>query len=856
MSIFDEEDANYKRNIEAYDRIAETIENSKMLGKILSTGKMYDMLSGVFSSFNDSIYVPRYITYENTESGYGEMHWLLYGLRSLGSKANRDLLSAFTGSGQEAEDGNGDYGSEGLESLVKANDGEDAYEDDDDDAAKNALKSTFELIAKATGSKDEYGNTLATYMTESVYLRSLISAIMISQSEAIYVPQTVLEFDESGQVVNLIQKSVISGLFDSLTNADVRTAMLDFIDADEDDSSSISKLVKNDAVAEILCGGNGIIEGTVAKQIALMLQDTENVKVPYALRVDKDGNLPDGWLTKNNMPGELSRLVRALRLEGFDIGYMVDNGVIQNATLKDIINSDPEASDVLMASDILHYTLSDSVLTGNIKFGGSRDLIVPINVKVAIDGSYVILKSEMSALCKTFAKIDIPDSTAADSNATRNFMNQLISIKDSIGDSAILSASMANYLVAECGNGGILNSSGLVIPTTYADAADKESLEKIGSSARMWKEELSSFAYAAEILFGSDGNIVVNGELIASLSGSNHDFVTVYKSRIIAATITDKIRNISTGAIADHPYAYEKGFEGEIYSASEVSAILHLLNVGNIDKLEEFALTDARELRQFILDGTGNTQSWLLTATLSNRLLKNNTMYVPQTVILKDGTNSTVNPVELVALIDAFEMLNGNDENITLDNWEPNLVVPTVDQMKTMLESIILRATITNEIAVQNKGNLYVQAQNVTVAKRVYYVDDETLVDGDAPYIDADQLSAIFAVLRAVRSEGEESFEMPSVATVDAIYNLSDEDLRLYVASDVLRLRLSRLLEDVMSGTAPESKWCKLSANGAEEEDIGCRSAEDILTFIRDNRPQQTPDIPDVPDDEHDEWEE
>ena len=271
LSVFDEQSPSYAENMAAYDRLAEKITRSKLIGQVLSTRYIKDKLRTAFSSVSENMYLPRSVVYENTASGKGELHQLLYGIRLLGRRDNRELLEKITA--------------------------------DETDAGAREI---FDLLGQATAGKDEYGSSLADYMVNSVYLRSLMSSVLLEKGgDSLYVPETALE-REGNSVIPLVQKNTLAQLFEAFADEEARTLVLDFIESEDAD---VSAFVAHPALARVLDMGNVIIEGTVSRQLAGELEQNDKVTVPYALRLRENGLPPDGWLTVRGNAGELRKLV-------------------------------------------------------------------------------------------------------------------------------------------------------------------------------------------------------------------------------------------------------------------------------------------------------------------------------------------------------------------------------------------------------------------------------------------------------------------------------------------------------------------------------------------------------------------
>ena len=132
------------------------IATSKMLGKIVSSGKITDLLITEIKNLNEYTYISENIQFENTYdsegnvSQYGELYYIFNGLKLIGTKGDAELVNSL---------------------LPK--EGEEGFNFD-------AVKSLAEIITE----KDENGYSVADYLIESDLFHSVVSAFMVEQSHS------------------------------------------------------------------------------------------------------------------------------------------------------------------------------------------------------------------------------------------------------------------------------------------------------------------------------------------------------------------------------------------------------------------------------------------------------------------------------------------------------------------------------------------------------------------------------------------------------------------------------------------------------------------------------------------------
>lgn len=176
----------------------------------------------------------------------------------------------------------------------------------------------------------------------------------------------------------------------------------------------------------------------------------------------------------------------------------------------------------------------------------------------------------------------------------------------------------------------------------------------------------------------------------------------LYGSDLAGGIITKKVQDeIAKNAdLADHSKAYRE--EIAIYKESEVRELVEIMGGKDIS---QYTLGSVDEVRAYIEPVEGAPRSYIVAATLTKNLTKNQELIVP--VSQMDG--ESVKAAELVALIDAYKALGGNGK---LAGWDvaSHLVVPDGAHREIIVDSAIMRATLTKKIVELNNGITVAQA--------------------------------------------------------------------------------------------------------------------------------------------------
>lgn len=230
----------------------------------------------------------------------------------------------------------------------------------------------------------------------------------------------------------------------------------------------------------------------------------------------------------------------------------------------------------------------------------------------------------------------------------------------------------------------------------------------------------------------------------------------LYESLIVAGLITDSVRySIQTGngALVDHAGAYRK--DVKVYKKNEIQALASLLGENEV---ESYKLNAVSELKPYVApDSEGEPESYLVAATVSKNLFGKGNLVIPESCV----QGGVIAAHELVLLIDAYSALNGDG---SLDGWDvgTNMVLPSPENRESVINSTIMRATMTYFIVDKNNqvviSRSHVTAENDCNGKAVAVICEE-------------QLSALFDLLEAC---GVSELVIPNFKTIADIAEYED----------------------------------------------------------------------------------
>lgn len=796
IAIFDKDNPDYNDNIKYFDNITDCVMHSRILGKTLSTSKIYKLIEDALGNLFDGIYLPDGIVFETTYDGdgkavTGEMYNIFNGLSAIGK--NSDLLSML-----------------------------DNFDKDRD------MEAFLKCLSDTAVKKDEHANTIADYITRSDLLRSVISAAVINYGgEYIYVPSAAREKDAEGNPVKFIKAGELTALFDSLSE------LVDFIlpvlqDKDADMKEALAEFIKEDVFDELL-NSSTIFEGTVALHIVNALESDETVVISQPLKSDLEG-----WVTSGGKKGELRNLIGAFATADIDIAELI-NGNFDKDKITDSLTALSDADlQTCLKSNVLHYTIS-KFLTDESNDFGSLKLVVPEAAEQKLEGDVIpalVKKSEIGYVLKFIKNFDLSGETETDVSTV---LVNLVRNKELLEKSYILSATVVRSLVDNADVNEMLNLS-----EKYNAAAQTENLKKLNSS-NPWKteivrlidalDEIMGISEAEEFVFDEKKLSASLSEFLKDMNGwssvnENVTRLTVcYASEVVRGSITSRLDELLEGNIDEGILYGAKS--GGYYSETELKSLSNVLNIFGIDimNIEASALEDKIKTEILTLNENAEGYSGSKLSNVYPSAIFSGILSKALDEVLLNSVDEDGEPVSMIDrkvlytvkagsarygekviadLIDAVNAFGIKDfERLDSETLDINLVIDNIENIDTICASVIMRGIFTKQIG-----------ENNTLG-----VDHPLAYETDIKVLKAREIKAIVGLAGNIENVGDTYFDTVSLSEIRE--SLFDDDGTVK----------SYLILSAVSKTIKESAY--LIVNRDLVDKYGCVEGSEVLALCR-----------------------
>ena len=292
-SMFDENGLDYEEKVRTYEELVNIISDSKVISRVLCSPMIHDLLDGQLKNINKNAYYPSKISYANKYDdegnliAHGEAYYTLRGLRFLVDSENSELVDMLTKSSTSFGD---------------------------------LLKKLADTITK--DDPHAPGNSLASYLTESTLLRSVISAIIMENAgDSIIVPVSSRE-TYGEQVVNIIDKTELRTILEAMPQ------LIDIILPLVSEEININDIIKNLVGQKEIVGESSILTASIVNFIVSDEDFGSSIGIPQ-LYIDAgtSNNLTNQFET-NVWRSELPNLIGAID-EIFEISNNADGGTIE-----------------------------------------------------------------------------------------------------------------------------------------------------------------------------------------------------------------------------------------------------------------------------------------------------------------------------------------------------------------------------------------------------------------------------------------------------------------------------------------------------------------------------------------------
>lgn len=774
VSIFDKTNEHYQSNITCYENACDLIASSKMLGRIVSSGKITDMLITEIKNLNAYTYISEDIQFENTYDNegnvieYGEIYYIFNGVKLIGQKGDAELIKSLLP--KEGEEQQMDFG---------------------------VIKSLAEIITE----EDETGYSVADYLIESDLFHSVVSAFMVEQSESaelsVYVPKTSLVI-EGGKRVNLVNKEELKEVLGYLPELiEIISPMIEGEGTIED----LEDMAKTTAIKELLNVNNPIIEGTFSKVLYEILSDTSMVKIPTHLQS------VDSWFL-NQEHGELNKMIDFVNGSNVRLMDMVNS----NDKLAVISELDDNSINLMFESEILYYTVSNVLLTG--ANSSEFKIIIPYSCREEVEDDvvdYLVKKDEIKSLFKAVLKLDIGSDL---SYAT--LLSNLTKNKDELLSNLIIKTSIINLL---SNNESLVNM--LSMPYKYIKNGNEEYLLQYDST-NIWENELTSLIDCLDEMFdlsNKDESFTldenaINEELKTIFTRLNQPAKTnaqktllrmCYDSEIILNKLSTEIDNvlISQNLITEDEVNKVKDSNG-YYTYNELQAftnsievfdIQDVLNANQDDLIAKitdsvFDLNKYRTEEKYAGLRTVDViyESYLVMYIFSDKLDSSIQDLIKDTTLNQIKNNNKVySKEELVSLVDAINELEitslDNLSNFDFNNVSSFNDTSVVDNSKTKLNVIynskLVGAIITKTI------------NDITMESNAFIVDHPLAYQSDIEIYKESEISSLVDILDGTNIDTFKLENINLTKVKNAIYQKTTGETSSYLLVATISKELS-----------------------------------------------------------------
>ena len=407
--------------------------------------------------------------------------------------------------------------------------------------------------------------------------------------------------------------------------------------------------------------------------------------------------IPVAVVTKLELKN-LFKAIGVLDLETFE-GIEFDATYInrlENVAQDDI---DQAQVDTLLSSEIIHATLSDTIIGLDKSQGGA--LVVPTEdvsnntIVNTVGGKQYISKQEIFSALRAMYYLEITDFNLVDFDDTTLLKDNI----DVLLDSAIIHATVSNE---------ILNiGSSVVVPEK--DVNNQDILINIGTTIYITEIELTALVDGLDLLGVTDPNSF--DQFNFAVLDTDAKRTDLLSSAILHATISDQIFALDTTSLTvptkdvlGNDLIVPTGTVVTNYIIkTEIKAIITAMIAMGYNDVDDFNTVNLEDTTLLKNNLDVMLDSAVIHATVSDEILNiGSSVIVPEKdiddvdILIIWDTTIYIIETELQALVDGLDLLGVNDPN-TFDQF--NFAVLDTDTKRTdLLTSAILHATISDQI--------------------------------------------------------------------------------------------------------------------------------------------------------------
>ncbi len=750
LELFNPESEYYDSTTRAFDNIASILYNSTVIGSVMSTSFVTDLLETILKKVAGENYeLPSDIEFVNKydERGKlvkaGELYYLYKGAKLLLNPDAIDTISVMM--------------------------------DTDSENRPSGMEDWIDLIGNFIGNEDKDGKKILDYLTESYLLQSFISEILIKTSETVensifYVSPKALATDENGETRRIIKSSEFKELAQAVPS--LIETMKENLPLEKEDEEG-NKSYDFEKIINILgCEGidilshNLIVQGIVGQffNVSLKAQLMDGSSGSGYLKFPKSLETAEGWVNKTS--SELIYLTEGINtmVSGVNISFTDLSSNFKLLLAKVMKLAESGRMGEVLNSKILHYTISSILDVYQIDESGQFVIIVPnssTNTLADDNIDRVIKRDELVTLLQDVMLLGIfeveTDPETLEDDLVTNFdynmiIYNIIKNKNMLFESNIISATISATICNV-----LSKNENLVVPARLIEAGKEENLLYY-SPSNEWYNEIrylfDAFDEVYQITFGnqidsSSFTLNINTDMIFDLLKEYGEFSEVnskytrlellLRSSVISATFTKTFDTYLTESIIDKRVRDKSKNDG-LYTYDEISSLLDFYMLYNeedtIDltniSLDKFDIKNGFKIND---DFSDPYRKFYLIRGILTTVIRNQNLLVPY---YSDSSKAIIEhprafenydnlPVlkkdEVQTIVDIYDDLGGYDgiQNLDASKIEFNKFLRYINDDKGVCRSYLLVSTIShylmNEVKINIKYNGVPVQNKMTIPK-------------------------------------------------------------------------------------------------------------------------------------------
>ena len=823
---------NKEASIASYNEIEAALKNSKIVDKVLSLSIVNKSLISALTTNFSSVYIPENINFADQGENPGELSCFLGAVRIiLEDKANESLVLSLLSGEQRSLSQNISLISDLCENLKKADStGKKAsryvadsaimqivlsgliieYQDfgefgsiylpDDvfvtkDGVVKNLLKN--DVLAELLEYIPGLLTPVADYIDANEEDKSIDTLLQgIKEAGKEMLQNKIIEGTISNVIANLVSKTSFvkipsylattedwlstetePGEFRKILAAKDATNLIiqDLIDNGYENSidsilTSLNEEIKGTSQTKLekLCD-SGIIYATLSNAIdTLLTDDLVSPNAKLAAKVIDRGE-------RRYSLEELSALVDVINVLDLDVKSIDLSSIVDNISkLNDLEPGKDETKLDIIYKSILARSLMYVKLNSVIN---STDLLVdtPLAKDTINTNVTIYKKSEIVAIISTLSKlgtdIKIDDIKVEDIIYCDTVEN--------LCKSEIIYATMTNtldkYLTTD-----IVDKNAKTASKIEYHGESRYSIDELTALVDVVKEfdlNINAIDFTSLTNNISDLNTIEAGKTESKLD-------ILYKSIMARSILYVKLNGIITSStvLVDTVEAKDViNTNVDIYKKAEVKSLVDVMSKLGEGVTVNNITVDNITLSDDVITGVG--ESSILTATISKNIIDKDVL-----TILSDDYDNTYNHIKNTSLTALLQSVKDGLGVTNVNTFsESSIKLPQNDKIDTLLQSDIMRATVSNKIS-SNIGDVYVSAAQAE--KKQTYTNLDTVL------VSKVELKAFIDGVGTLSDDGDYNITINN----EKLKSLSTTELNKALDSSILHCIISNYIISIAVG--------------------------------------------------------